>query len=332
MLVSFAIVAYNEQATLPVLLSDLRAQDYPHDQIEILLIDSMSTDDTRRIMQEFADSDHDFHRVAVLTNETKYLPGGNNVALRNYRGDAFVRVDAHGTIPPEFIRKNVEVLQAGECVSGGRRPNIIDETTPFKESLLTAEQSMFGSSVASYRHSTAKTYPSSLFCGMYRREVFDAVGEYNERLLRTEDNDMSYRIRKAGFRLCYDPTIVSYQHTRNSLSKMLRQKYLNGLWIGRTMGINPRCFSLFHFVPLCFVLAILFTAVLTVCGFPFLSAVLWGVYGLFVLAVSVIEFVKKPLLTNLLLPILFFLLHISYGVGTLIGLIQMPFWVKRVTK
>ncbi|MBQ6830109.1 MAG: glycosyltransferase [Clostridia bacterium] len=329
MVVSFVVVAYNEQNTLPKLLDDLRRQDYPHDKIEILLIDSLSTDDTRRIMQDFADSDHGFRRVLVLTNDTKFLPGGNNVALRHYEGDAFVRVDAHGTIPPEFIRKNVDVLQSGEMVSGGPRPNIIDEATPFKETLLTAEQSMFGSGFASYRHSTEKIYPSSLFCGMYRREVFDKVGPYNERLLRTEDNDMSQRIRAAGFRLCYSPEIISYQHTRNTLKKMLRQKYLNGLWIGRTMGVNPRCFSLFHFVPLIFVLGILFTTVLALCGFPWLGALMWAAYGLLVVGISLMEIIKKPLLTNLLLPILFLLLHVTYGVGTLVGLVDMPFWRRR---
>ena len=329
MVVSFVVVAYNEQNTLPKLLDDLRRQDYPHDKIEILLIDSMSTDDTRRIMQDFADSDHDFRRVAVLENVKKNIPCGTNVGLLNYTGDAFIRVDAHATIPPEFIRKNVDVLQTGEVASGGRRPNIIDEATPFKETLLTAEQSMFGSSIASYRRSTKKMYASSLFCGMYKREVFDKVGLYNELLPRSEDNDMSQRIRAAGFKLCYSPDIVYYQHTRNTLPKMLRQKYLNGLWIGRTMGVNPHCFSLFHFVPLAFVLGILLTTALALFGFPWLGALMWGLYGLLVVGISLMEIIKKPLLTNLLLPLLFLLLHVTYGVGTLVGLINMPFWVHR---
>ncbi len=64
-----------------------------------------------------------------------------------------IRVDAHASIPPEFVRKNVEILESGEMVSGGPRPNMIDESTPWKETLLLAEQSMFGSSMASYRRS-----------------------------------------------------------------------------------------------------------------------------------------------------------------------------------
>ena len=330
MIISFAVVAYNEEETLPGLLADLKNQDYPHEKIEVLLIDSMSKDNTLKIMEDFAREGNDFLRVLVLKNEKKNIPSGNNVALKHYTGDAIIRIDAHATMPKEFLRKNAEVLMSGEFASGGKRPNIINKSTPWKETLLSAEQSMFGSSIASYRRSDKKMYTSSLFCGMYRREVFEKVGLYNELLARTEDNDINYRIREAGFKLCYSPDIIYYQHTRSTLSKMLRQKYLNGYWIGLTMGVNPKCFSLFHFVPFLFVMGILFTSLLAFLGLPLLSLLMWGAYLLFTVLMTVLEFVKKPVLTNLLLPVLFFLLHVSYGTGTIIGLLKMPFWIKKM--
>ena len=323
MIVSFAIVAYNEEKTLPRLLADLKGQDYPHEKIQVLLIDSMSTDGTWKIMEDFARENRDFQQVLVLKNPGKNIPCGHNVALDHYTGDALIRVDAHASCPAEFIRKNVEVLQSGEMVCGGRRPNIIDEPTPWKQTLLTAEQSMFGSSIAPYRNGSKKTYTKSLFCGMYRREVYDTVGRYDERLPRTEDNDMTYRVRQAGYKLCFCPDILFYQHTRNSLGKMLRQKYLNGYWIGRTMAINPGCFSLFHFVPFAFVMGILLTTALALLDFPWLSLLMWGAYGALVVGISVLEITRKPLLTNLALPVLFLLLHVSYGAGTFVGLVKM---------
>ncbi len=332
MIISFAIVAFNEETYLPELLNDLKQQDYPHSKIEVLLIDSMSTDNTRRIMEDFSAEDNGFLAVKVLENPKKIIPCGHNVALENYTGEALVRIDAHASMPADFISKNVVVLNSGEMASGGRRPNIIDDSTPFKETLLSAEQSMFGSGFASYRNSNKKMYTSSLFCGMYKREIYDNVGKYNELLPRSEDNDMTYRIRKAGFKLCYSPDIVFYQHTRNSLPKMLKQKYLNGYWIGKTMGISPKCFSLFHFVPFAFVLAIIFTTVLASFGFPLLSYLMWIAYISLITVMTVAEIIKKPVITNLLLPFIFFLLHISYGVGTLLGLIVMPFWVKKVKR
>lgn len=331
MIVSFAIVAFNEEAYLPKLLSDLKEQDYPHEKIEVLLIDSMSTDNTEKIMNDFA-SNNDFMSVRVFKNPKKLIPCGHNVALDNYTGDALIRLDAHASMPNDFISRNVAVLESGEVACGGRRPNIIDELTPVKETLLSAEQSMFGSGFASYRNSNKKMYASSLFCGMYKREVYDKVGRYNDLLPRSEDNDMTYRMRKAGFKLCYSPEIVFYQHTRSSLPKMLKQKFLNGYWIGKTMGISPKCFSLFHFVPLAFVLAIIFTTIFALSGLPFLSYLMWSAYLLLIVAMTVTEFIKKPVITNILLPIIFFTLHFSYGIGTLLGLIVMPFWVLKVKR
>lgn len=333
MTVSFAIVAYNEEATLPRLLNDLKNQDYPHEKIEVLLIDSMSTDGTKAIMEEFKSSGNDFNCVKLLDNPDKTLPFGCNVMLDNYTGDTVVRIDAHASIPSDFISKNVAVIESGEYVCGGRRPNIIDDDTAWKNTLLIAEQSMFGSSIASYRSGSKRQYVSSLFHGMYRREVYDKVGKYNTLLARTEDNDMSYRINSAGFKMCFEPDIVSFQHTRSSFSKMLRQKFLNGYWIGKTMGVNPKCFSLFHFVPFAFVLGIIFTTVSALLGFPLLSAVMWSAYGLLIAVMSVFEiFTHRFSFTNLLLPFLFFSLHLSYGIGTLKGIIEMPFWVRKIKR
>ncbi len=330
MFVSFAIVAYNEESVLPRLLNDLKEQDYCHNNIEVLLIDSMSTDNTRNIMDSFAQEDNGFRRVVVLENTKKSIPCGHNVALDNYTGEALLRIDAHASMPSDFITKNVDVLISGEMASGGKRPNIIDGATPFKETLLIAEQSMFGSSIASYRRSEKKMYTKSLFCGMYRREVYDMVGRYNELLPRSEDNDMTYRMRKAGIKLCYSPDIVFYQHTRSTLPKMLKQKYLNGYWIGKTLGVSPKCFSVFHFVPLLFVLGIIITAILSVLGYPFLCALMWLLYASLIVSISVVESIKKPIITNVFLPVIFLLLHLSYGVGTLLGILVLPFWLIKI--
>ncbi len=82
----------------------------------------------------------------------------------------------------------------------------------------------------------------SMFHAAYRRKVFETIGGFDERLARTEDNEIHYRMRKAGFKLCFDPEIISYQHIRPDLGKMLKQKYANGYWIGLTTGGAHRAF------------------------------------------------------------------------------------------
>jgi cellulose synthase/poly-beta-1,6-N-acetylglucosamine synthase-like glycosyltransferase len=171
-----------------------------------------------------------------------------------------------------------------------------------------------------------------LFHGAYRAEVFEKVGLFNEKLLRTEDNEMHYRIRRAGYKICFDPDIVSYQYARSSLKRMLKQKYGNGHWIGLTLGICPGCISLYHLVPFCFVMGILGTSFLAAFGFCLLGVLMWGAYGLLTLAITVLEMIKRPSLPKLLMPFLLLALHVSYGLGTLTGLLKLPVWKKKLCK
>lgn len=330
MIISVCVVAYNEERALPDLLECIKSQDYPHDKIEVVLIDSMSDDTTKTIMKRFSDENKDFKNIQVLDNPGKKQAMGWNVAIKNYKGDAILRVDAHASIPFDFVRKNVEVLESGEFVSGGIRPNIIQEKTSWKETLLLAESSMFGSSAASYRRSEKKSYVKSVFHGAYKREVFDNVGGFDEQLGRTEDNEIHYRIRKAGYKICYSPDIVSYQHTRSTLKGMLKQKYGNGYWVALTLRVCPGCLSFYHFVPLCFVIGIIGVSILKAIGYPFFSYLMWGMYWLCAVLMSFIAVKgQKKNLYQLSLPILFFLLHVSYGIGSLVGMMKLPFWKYR---
>ena len=324
MTVSFIIVAYNEETTINSLLEDIKKQDYLHKKIEVLLVDGNSTDSTKRIMFEFAKKTTDFRRIVILDNPKRTLPCGWNVALDEAQGDVILRVDAHASIPHDFVSNNIRCLELGEKICGGYRPNIIDEDTSWKRTLLLAESSMFGSSIAPYRRNKKKSYVNSIFHGAYCKEVFNRVGKYNERLNRTEDNEIHYRMRKAGYRICFDPLIISYQHTRNTMKTMLKQKYLNGYWIGKTVKICPKCLAPYHFVPGLFILGILVTTLFAVLHIWWPFFLMWVSYwGLSFLTMFVVILGERKIFWSyLLLPILFFLLHISYGVGTLIGLLS----------
>lgn len=330
MTVSVCVVAYNEEKALPQLLECIRKQTFSHERIEVCLIDSMSSDRTKAIMQEFAKEDNGFYNVQILDNPKRKQACGWNVAINSYKSDAIIRVDAHATIPNDFVKKNMEILENGEFVCGGVRPNIIDESTAWKELLLLAEQSMFGSSIATYRRSEQTSYVKSLFHGCYRREVFEKVRGFDEQLGRTEDNEVHYRIRQAGYKILYSPDIVSYQHTRSSLKGMMKQKYGNGLWVSLTLKVCPNCLAIYHFVPLVFVLGILLTTLLAIMGMPLLGGLMWITYWFLAILMALISIRgRKKHVNMVLLPALFFLLHISYGVGSLIGMLRLPFWKYR---
>ncbi len=343
MTVSLCIIAYNEEKVLEELLRQVQAQSYPARLTELVLVDSASQDRTKEIFSEFARRfSQSYLSVGVYDNPRRSQAAGWNTALRHATGDIIIRLDAHAEIPEDFILQNVRLIESGEDICGGARPNRIDRPTPFKKMLFLAESSMFGSSIAGYRRQNEeKKYVRSLFHGAYRRDVFAAVGGFNEDLGRTEDNELHNRIRRAGYRICQSSEILSYQHIRGTLSSMLLQKFANGKWIGLTLGFCPRCLSVFHFVPFCFVLALL-------CGlFGLIAGAVSGIFwlmlplplliGLYlttdlIMTASAVASAEEKHPVQFLLPAVFFLLHVVYGVGTLIGILALPFLKAHIRR
>ena len=321
MKISFIVVAYNAAGSLGALLEDLLAQTIPHEQIEALLVDSASTDATRAIMLDFAKATP--FEVKVLDNPKRWLASGINVALGAATGDAIIRLDAHARIPKDFLENNLRALERGEdivggCVLGGA------PSGAWESVLRTVDTSRFCGGAAPFRNGGEARYVDTLAYALYRREVYDRVGLYDERLRRTEDNDMHYRMRRAGYRFYFSPDIVSYHAARATMRGQLRQKWGNGYWIGRTMRIQPRCFAPRHLIPALFVLALLF-------GLLLLPFSVWPLLLLLsaYLACDLVFAVRGALsqesgrlLALLTLPFLFPAVHVVYGVGTLAGLLS----------
>lgn len=320
MKISFIIVAYNAEKHLGALLEDVLKQTIPKEAIELLLVNSASTDDTPAIMREFAATAP--FEVRLLENPRRWLASGINVALSAATGDAVIRLDAHARIPEDFLEKNLRALEAGEdivggCVLGGAPRGAWENV------LRTVDTSRFCGGAAPFRNSGGARYVDTLAYALYRREVYTRVGLYDERLRRTEDNDMHYRMRQAGYQFFFSPDIVSYHAARTTMRGQLKQKWGNGYWIGRTMHIQPRCFAARHLIPAAFVLALAAALALAPTS-PLPLLLLACVYGavdvLFALSGALRQEDGK-LLGALSLPFLFPAVHVVYGAGTLAGLL-----------
>ena len=327
MLVTFIIVAYNAEKVIESCLTSLKNQNYPHEEIEVILVDSSSTDNTKQLMMQFQEkAKEEYNRVLVLDNPKRTLPCGWNVALKEAKGEVVVRVDAHTIYPEDFIQKNVKEIEKGEDIVGGQCISITKNDTKWEKVLLSAEESIFGCGIADFRRKKERKYVSTLAFAMYRKKVFDEVGPYNENLARTEDNEMHYRMKKVGYRFLLSPDIVTYRYARNTLKDMIKQKYNNGKWIGITIRYCPRCFSIYHFVPLFFILAILGSIVFTIFNIPYFLIALLGAYGIFNLCnIVILVYNKQFTISHLFIPIVLFLLHVSYGIGTLVGIFKGMF-------
>ena len=318
MKVSIIITARNEEKYLPMLFEDILNQTYPLQNIEVVLMDSNSTDNTRKLMEEFKNNNESLS-VQIVTNERQIQAAGFNEGVKHATGDVVLKIDAHSRIPQDFVQKNVNEIIAGAFVCGGNRPTVVDSDDDFSKTLHIVEESALGSSIANYRKSNVKRKVNSIFHGMYRKEVFEKVGLADERLLRTEDNEFHYRVRKAGYDIIFNPEIESYQYIRPTFTKMIQQKIANGYWIGLTSHICRDCLSLFHFGPGVFVATLLILMMFTPISFiPLLTV--FGLYILAVLGLSIFEISKQKYNhTLLLIPFIMIAVHFAYGIGTIKG-------------
>ena len=315
MLVSVSISAYNEEKYLPALFESLVHQTYPHKQIEIILINAMSTDRTRSLMNEFQESyQHEFYAIKIFDNPKKTSNIGLNIGFKHSDGECYLKIDAHSLVPENFVERNVAVIKSGHKVCGGKRPTLVEADDEFSKTLHIVEESALGSSIANYRKGEVSRYVNSIFHGMYHKDVIEKAGYVDEKLVRTEDNEFHYRIRKNGFKIWYDTSIESFQYIRPTFSKMLKQKYGNGYWIGLTSHVCRECLSLFHFVPGIFVSTLLATILFAgISTLPILLLV--SIYLLAIIGLSLFEIFTHPFhMTRLLIPFLMISVHISYGI------------------
>lgn len=326
--ISIGIIALNEEMNLPSLLDDLLKQSYDKKKIEIIFVDALSDDSTYKLFTDFrAKYIKVYKNIKIYKNNKKIQAAGWNIVIKNFEGDALIRIDAHSRLQENFIENNVCCLSKGEKIVGGARPTILAKATKWNNTLLLAEESLFGSSIASYRRSNEERYVKSMFHACYVKEVVKSVGLFNEYLGRTEDNEYHFRIRQLGYKLFYSPTIKSYQIIRSNLKKMLKQKYGNGYWIGRTLIVCPRCLSIFHLIPLCFTIALVSAVLLATIKIKFILILLLSLYLIFDVLNTLFCFRnEKANITSILLLFIFPLLHISYGIGTFVGIVTAPFW------
>jgi len=323
--VSLSVVAYNAQAHLGALLGDIRAQTYPFDRMELLLIDSGSIDGTRAMMEAFCTEAAGWVTplaVRVLDNPGRILARGWNIALDAYTGDALLRVDAHASIPPGFIETNARALAQGHDIVGGQVASLSPRFAQ-EAPLVALDASRFAGGIAAFRNAGIAREVDALAYPLVRRQVYERVGRYDERLVRTEDNDMAWRMRKAGFRLWYAPEITSYHRARGTLRGQLGQKWQNGRWVGLSLLVQPRGFSARHFAPMAFVLALLCAGGLFAAGWRLPLIALGAAYALADAAFTIKAARASPIgkircLWSL--PWMFLLVHLCYGTGTLIGL------------
>ena len=319
--VSVIMPVRNEEGAISRTLACLLAQDYPRHKMEIIVVDGMSTDATRRLVTDVADS-----RVLLLDNPRQFMASGFNLGLKGAKGDIVIMMGGHTEVAPDYVKASSSLLQEGlaDCVGGPM--NTVGETRVAR-AISLAMSSRFGVGGVAFRIGCPRReYVDTVAFGAYTRSILERAGPLDEEFVRNQDDEFNYRVRKLGGKILIAPELRSWYKSRSSLRSLWRQYFQYGYWKVRVLQKHPRQMQFRQFIPALFVSSLLLSLVLAVLRPTVGSWILLLVGGSYLLAALsaslslAVQQGQWRLAPTLLAS--FPVLHLSYGSGFLLGLVK----------
>lgn len=317
--VSIVMPVRNESSFIGRSLGAILAQDYPKDRLEILISDGMSTDDTRAVIETMAAASD--VPITIVDNPGLIVPTGMNTALQQARGEVIVRVDGHCEIAPDYVRRSVEHL-ASSGAAGVGGPIVTVSEGLVGETIAIAMSSNFGVGGAAFR--TGRSQPlevdSVAFPAYTRRAISDA-GPLDEELMRNQDDEYNYRLRKIGHTIMLFPDLEARYYSRQSMRRLWRQYFQYGVYKVRVLQKHPKQMKGRQFAPSMLVGCLLTTLLASPWSLLPLISIL-TLYCFANLTASIVMALLRCPRTVVLLPLAFATLHLAYGSGFLVGLLR----------
>ena len=318
---------YNEEKYIAQFLDSILQQDYPKDDLEILLIDGMSKDKTRGIVADYT-SKYPF--IRIIDNPEKIVPCAMNRGIAAAKGDFIMRLDAHASYQPDYFSVLVKGLKRLHADNVGTvcKTDVLNKT-PKTMAIREVLGNKFGVGNSTFRTGIDKEQEvETVPFGCWPKEVFEKYGKYDERLVRNQDIELNKRIIRGGGKIYILPDTYCTYLARETWHALAKNNYGNGKWNILTVYYTKlfSSLSIRHFIPLLFVLSLIIPLLLTLIWWPFAlvsAASLLAYTGL--LSIVSFKLAVQKKLNFFYLIVTFFVLHLSYGWGSLVGIIKLLF-------
>lgn len=254
--ISVIVPVRNEAAFIRNTLDQLLHQNYDPDAFEILVADGQSTDGTRALVRSLA-ADHS--NLRLLPNPRLWSSAGRNVALSQARGDVVVIVDGHCDLNnPNYLADLADAFarSGADCI-GRPQPLDVTDATLLQRAIALARSSSLGHHPDSFIYSSAEQFVEPDSVGVaYRREVFDAVGTFDETFDACEDVEFNHRLSRAGLTCFFTPRVAVHYYPRSTLRGLFKQMARYGRGRVRLLRKYPETFSIPGFLPAAFLLGV----------------------------------------------------------------------------
>lgn len=318
---------YNEEKYIAQFLDSLLTQDYPKEDLEILLVDGMSKDRTREIVAEYIVK---YPFIRLIDNPEKIVPYAMNRGIDAAKGDVIMRLDAHASYQPDYFSVLVKGLKRLNADNVGTvcKTDVLNKT-PKTLAIREVLGNKLGVGNSTFRTGIDKEQEvETVPFGCWPKEVFEKYGKYDVRLVRNQDIELNKRIVRGGGKIYILPDTYCTYLARETWKALAKNNYGNGKWNILTVYYTKlfSSLSLRHFIPLFFLLSLIVPLLLAFIWWPFAlvsAASLLAYTGL--LSVVSLKLSIQKNLNFFYLLITFFVLHLSYGWGSLMGILKLPF-------
>jgi glycosyltransferase involved in cell wall biosynthesis len=313
----------NEEEHITQCLQSILDQDYPEGLIEVFVIDGMSQDSSREIVRDLA---KEYAFIKLLHNAKQATTSALNQGIAESKSQVIVRVDAHSSIAPDYIRCCVNTLKktGAENVGGLMRPT---GTSFLEQAIALAMCSPFGIGSGKFHYCEKEMFVDTVYLGAYPREVLERVGLYDEEAHYGEDDELNYRLIKGGGKIFLSPRIRSKYYPRSSLSALWKQYSNYGRGKARTVKKHGRPASWRHLVPPALVISVIVSLLLFAVN-PALGWLIGGIGGGYLISAILVSAricFREGWKYFAVLPIVFATIHLSYGLGFLVGILRLCF-------
>lgn len=316
--VSIIIPCLNEEKNIQTLLDALIQQTYPLNQLEVIIADGNSTDQTRDIIADFQ-STHKELKIKMIDNPIRRIPVGLNLAIKAAQGEIITRMDAHAIPANDYVEQSVNALKNGFGANVG---GVIDIKPGAKgwiaESISVATAHPLGVGDAKYRWTKKAGEVDTVAFGTFFKSKAEEIGLFNEELIINEDYEFNTKIRATGGKIWVDPSIRAIYFSRATLKGLARQYFFYGFWKLKMLRKNPETIRWRQALPPLFVVGILMLLLLSA-FLPLARATLaicMGFYLLILLTASTrVSFLKRNIKLVAGIPLAMMTMHLSWGCG-----------------
>lgn len=316
---------YNEKKYISACLDSILNQDFCKKNMEVLFIDGMSTDGTREVINDYILK---YSFIFLLDNPDKTVPYALNIGINAAKGDIIIRLDGHCVYPSNYVPVLAKYLNDLNAENVGAVWNTLPaKNTALCKAIAIGVSHKFGIGNSLHKVGVKKvTETDTVPFGCFPRNIFDRIGFFDNDLIRNQDDEFNGRIIKNGGKIYLIPDLVIDYYARESISKMSKMFYQYGLFkplVNKKLG-SPA--TIRQFFPVLFLIGLVLGAITGL--FSGVFAWLYIIILSFYFALSFSFSLKESLQSgewrlSVILPVVFFVIHISYGWGYLEGIYKI---------